>query len=184
MPLGEWAGNCYAVSCAMLERGVVRGRAVYGIYWGPVDESSMFYGKQVVRHGWIECDDGALVDPTRWVFESAEPYIYVGRLSEDYDEGANRLRAYLARPAPMFDPEKPMVTVPGTREREVFAFLLGMDVVTSKINAEQAFWLGNLTLDALGEDAKVVYQALESMGLQAFIPVDNYMKIMNVRSFK
>ncbi|WP_217648976.1 hypothetical protein, partial [Paracidovorax wautersii] len=151
---------------------------------GAVDESSIFYGKSVVRHGWIECDDGSLVDPTRWVFEGAEPYIYFGRPSREYDEGANRLRACFARPAPIFDPLKTMVVIPGRVESEVFASLLGMDVVRSEINVEQAFWIGNLTLDALGVYANMVYQALEKMGLKVFVPIDNYMKVVNFKSVK
>lgn len=177
-PLREWPGNCYAVSCRMLKKGVLRGRPVYGNYLGPVEASSMFHGKPVVRHGWIERDDGMVVDPTRWVFEGVEPYIHVGMPTMEYDEGANVLRAMHARPAPEFDPGKRMVAVPGANAQAVFAALLGMNEVRAEVNAEQAFWLGNLALQRLGADAEVIYQALTDMGLSAFVPTDNYKKVM------
>ena len=94
--LSDWPGKCYAVACQMLKAKVVKGRPAYGNYHGPVVASSMFFGKTVVRHGWIERADGMIVDPTRWVFEGVEPYIYEGLPSMEYDEGANLLRARFA----------------------------------------------------------------------------------------
>lgn len=178
MELETWPSNCYAISCAMVERKVLKGRPVYGNYLGEVDESSMFFGKPIIRHGWIERADGMLVDPTRWVFEGVEPYIYVGPPSAEYDEGANVLRARYARPAPIYDPNKQMVVVPEGPARELFSALLGMPAVRAEINTEQAFWLGNMALQALGNDAQAVYTALAAMKMQVFIPVDNYRKVM------
>ena len=179
MELGDWPGNCYAVACQMLKCKVLKGRPAYGNYHGPVAPSSMFFGKIVVRHGWIERADGMIVDPTRWVFECVEPYIYEGLPSMEYDEGANLLRARLARPAPIFDPNKQMVTVPAGEVRELISGLLGMSEVRAEINTEQAFWLGNMTLQALGGHAKLVYEALTEMHMKVFVPVDNYERIMN-----
>ncbi len=177
--LSDWPGKCYAVACQMLKAKVVKGRPAYGNYHGPVVASSMFFGKTVVRHGWIERADGMIVDPTRWVFEGVEPYIFVGLPSMEYDEGANLLRARFARPAPIFDPNKQMVAVPAGEARELFSGLLGMSEVRAEINTEQAFWLGNMALQALGGHAKPVYQALADMGMKAFIPCDNYARVMS-----
>ena len=177
--LVDWPGNCYAVACQMLKYKVVKGRPAYGNYHGPVAPSSRFFGKIVVRHGWIERADGMIVDPTRWVFEGVEPYIYEGLPSMEYDGGANLLRARFARPAPIFDLNKQMVAVPVGEARELFSGLLGMSEVRAEINTEQAFWLGNMPLQALGGHAKVVYQALAEMRLKMFIPIDNYERIMS-----
>lgn len=177
IPVGNWPGNCYAVACKMLQAKLLKGRAAYGNYLGPVAASSLFFGKPIVRHGWIEMPKGMVVDPTRWVFEDTEPRIYVGQSSPDYDEGANLLRARFARPAPMLDPDKQMVAVP-VEARELLAGLLGMSDVRAEINTEQAFWLGNLPLQALDANAAPVYAALRQMNLEVFVPVDNYRKIM------
>ena len=179
MELGKWPGNCYAVACQMLKSKVVKGRPAYGNYHGPVAPSSMFFGKVVVRHGWIERADGMIVDPTRWVFEGVEPYIYEGLPSMEYDEGANLLRAGFARPAPIFNPDKQMVAVPHGETRELFSALLGMSEVRPEINTEQALWLGNMPLQALGGNAKPVYEALTAMSLKVFVPIDNYKRVMS-----
>jgi hypothetical protein len=97
----------------------------------------------------------------------------------EYDEGANLLRARFARPAPIFDPNKQMVPVPKGEARELISGLLGMSEVRAEINTEQAFWLGNMTLQALGGHAKLVYEALSEMGMKVFVPVDNYERVMS-----
>jgi len=177
--LGEWPGNCYAIACKMVKSKVVKGRPAYGNYHGPIDPESIFARKVIVRHGWIERPDGMIVDPTRWVFECVKPYIYVGLPTMEYDEGANFLRARYARPAPLFDPNKQVVAIPNGEARELMCGLLGMSEVRSEINTEQAFWLGNMTLQALGGHAKLVYQTLMEMGLKVFVPVDNYERAMS-----
>lgn len=177
--LSDWPGNCYAIACKMVKSKMVKGRPAYGNYHGPIDPESRFARKTIVRHGWIERPDGMIVDPTRWVFECVEPYIYVGLPSMEYDEGANLLRARFARPAPMFDPNKQVIAIPEGEARELMCGLLGMSEVRPAINTEQAFWLGNMTIQALGNHAKLVYQTLEAMGLKVFVPIDNYERAMS-----
>ena len=177
--LSDWPGNCYAIACKLVKSKMVKGRPAYGNYHGPIDPASRFASKVIVRHGWIERPDGMIVDPTCWVFECVEPYIYVGLPSMEYDEGANLLRARFARPAPMFDPNKQLIAIPEGEARELMCGLLGMSEVRPAINTEQAFWLGNMTIQALGNHAKLVYQTLEAMGLKVFVPIDNYERAMS-----
>jgi hypothetical protein len=87
IPLTEWPGNCYGIASAMVEHGLVKdGVAVYGHWLGDVHPRSMFYPKwEAVRfcqHGWIRLDNDNVIDPTRFVFENAAPYIYEGNPSE------------------------------------------------------------------------------------------------------
>lgn len=91
----EWKGNCYAVAVACVDAGVVEGEAEYGIWEGPIAPGSFFEGRPLARHGWVRLPDGQIWDPTRWVFENVEPYIYVGS-DEFYDFGATRLRRSVA----------------------------------------------------------------------------------------
>lgn len=91
----DWKGNCYAVAQACLTTGVVKGKAEYGIWEGPIAEGSYFENYPIARHGWVRLPDGRIWDPTRWVFENVEPYIYVGP-DDYYDFGASRLRKSVA----------------------------------------------------------------------------------------
>jgi len=86
----DWKGNCYAVACDIVKVGLVKGEAVYGHWRGRVAKTSMFHREDdalgICRHGWVETDEGFIFDPTRWVFEDAEPYIFVG--DPEYDKMA------------------------------------------------------------------------------------------------
>lgn len=75
----EWPGRCFEISRALVQKMGVEGRAAYGFWTGPVTPSMFFDGSAArVRHGWVVIPDGRIIDPTRFVFEHAEPYIYVG----------------------------------------------------------------------------------------------------------
>jgi hypothetical protein len=88
-PPETWVGNCYAIAYQLVEAGLVEGRAVYGHYLGPIAKDSFFSEKGLavgfVPHGWVLMGDGRVLDPTRWVFENVEPYIYVGEVGEESD---------------------------------------------------------------------------------------------------
>lgn len=83
-----WVARCYEISCAIVKAGLVDGDAVYGHWIGPVSPKSHFArarGLPFVPHGWILLKDGRVLDPTRWVFENVEPYLYVGAPPNDWD---------------------------------------------------------------------------------------------------
>lgn len=81
-PANAWAGRCYEISCKIVKAGLIDGgEAVYGHWVGPVHPESRFANRRglpFVLHGWIQLEDGCVIDPTRWVFEHVEPYLYVG----------------------------------------------------------------------------------------------------------
>lgn len=79
-PVATWEGNCYTVACAIVEAGLIKGRAVYGHYKGPVADTGYWAkrkGQLFQRHGWIMLEDDRIMDPTRWSFEDKEPYIAI-----------------------------------------------------------------------------------------------------------
>lgn len=83
-----WVARCYEISCAIVKAGLVDGDAVYGHWIGPVSPKSHFArarGLPFVPHGWILLKDGRVLDPTRWVFENVEPYLYVGSPPDSLD---------------------------------------------------------------------------------------------------
>lgn len=80
-PTEQWRGQCYGVALALVEAKLIDGRAVYGHYYGPISPTSNPFGARAgtsfpTHHGWIVTPDGQILDPTRWVFEDREPYIY------------------------------------------------------------------------------------------------------------
>lgn len=177
LPLNEWPGNCYAVACMMVDAQLLSGRPAYGHYLGKIDEKSMFYGKPIVHHGWIVTDDGDIVDPTRWVFESAEPYIYRAPAGSEYDEGGNVFRMKNERPAPPYSAEQAQKPIPNEYIPLVNS-LLGRKTLQVTIGMTEAFWLANLSLISLGDHAKRLYLAMIEMGHRGFIPLDNRVLIL------
>lgn len=78
----NWEMRCHEIASLIVDRGIVAGRAVYGHYLGPVSaaEDSLWKGRSdlpFVHHGWIELEDGRIMDPTRWSFEAKKPYIFI-----------------------------------------------------------------------------------------------------------
>jgi hypothetical protein len=82
-PAHKWVARCYEIAWRIHAAGLVPGRPVYGHWLGPVHPQSHFGGRYRLpfqRHGWVLMDEdtGKVFDPTRWVFEAAEPYLFVG----------------------------------------------------------------------------------------------------------
>jgi len=102
----EWPGKCFQLASCLVEHKIVIGVAVYGHWRGPVVKNSLFgRGAPFVQHGWVKRGNmyQGIVDPTRWVFEGKEPYIYIGP-NDHYDEGGNKFRQGGMVGAPSYDP--------------------------------------------------------------------------------
>jgi len=183
IPKKKWTGRCYEIACLMVDQGCVEGEAVYGHWLGPVVSTSVFAGRPIVRHGWVRLKDGTVVDPTRWVFEGVEPYIFVGRDTGDgswpYDEGGDQWRAALRRPPPVFNPERPVgLEFPSASARVLAEGLLGG---IQGWSIEQVFWLANLPYAELGSEAHDIYAAIVRCGHKAAIPQDNFRRAQRER---
>lgn len=181
IPVEEWPGNCYAVSHAMLEHDIVKGKLRYGHYHGPINSGSRFGARAFTQHGWIE-KKNEVIDPTRWVFECALPYIYVGpKDPEVYDFGGNHLRKLMNRPLPEYNPSEknwPLQTLKPLKLRQLIYSLLGSDEQES-LGIAQVLWLANLPLDVLGDNAKMLYEWIgHKLKLMGFIPLDNKLEIL------
>lgn len=184
-PTVSWIGNCHSVASQLLHSGLLaplspdfgEPRLCYGLFSGFVSPSSPFSGSLFPRHGWIEFDEGIVVDPTRWVFESTDPCLAVCGI-EDYDLAARRMRSSLSgrKPSPYFDPTQRIIPWdlddPAT---PAAAMLLGerSRLHEGKLSIGQAFWLGNLPLSELGSDAVLIYEAFDRLNLLALVPIDN-----------
>lgn len=151
----SWKGNCYAIATAIVEDGLIEGKAEYGVWEGPIAEGSYFYGKLISRHGWIRLPDGQICDPTRWVFENVAPYIYVGP-DDYYDMGAARLREQFG-----YEPASENLVLDFLDDPELFAD-----------NRKLLHRLGNTPPQAYPFLMAEVYEALDRMGFSVLIPID------------
>ena len=198
--LGEkaprWAGRCFEISCACVEKKVVPGVAVYGHFLGEVVKDSFFSDRRhlpFVQHGWVQLPDRRIWDPTRWAFENVPPYLYVAAVGEqdEYDEGGNAFRKALMRPPPLFDLSRRLYKLElDVEARKFVEGLLGPDYVSKiaaitrgseradvgwgTVSVDQIFWLGNLPYEILGGHVAAIYTAIEKAGSVAAIPMDNY----------
>ena len=183
VPVEEWKGNCHGISSLLLEHKLVVGKLRYGHWIGPVREKTLFskYPRGIVRHGWVELENGTIVDPRRYIFEGVEPYIYVGK-NDHYDAGGNRFRQSLMKPAPKYSKDERQVTLKIRRivARKILEDMLDTTSHFGVIYAtiKQVFWLANLPLDTFSGFAKPIYEAIMEVGYGAFIPIDNKTMVM------
>lgn len=183
IPLSRWPGNCTGIASAMMEAGLVDNGYLQRGHWvGPVAKGSHFYGKPIIPHTWIEMND-YIIDPTRWVFEAAQPYIWVGEDMACYDPGGNLLREMIMNPCPPFNPNLKHVELP--LDKVCASYVLnwlqdaGMPTEAGVITSvNHCFWLANLPLQHLGPIAKPLYEALIAANFKASIPIDNYRMVM------
>lgn len=175
-PVDRWQGNCaYLAHHAC---NLVGGHEIYGIYNGPIDPDG-YWGdtgavRSMARHGWVLLEDGRILDPTRWSFENAEPYIYIGDNNEEYDEGGNDFRAsaYGIRPCPPAE-GNPITLELENFEADMIEHLTQTPI--AQVTRSQTFWLANLHYGLLESQGATgpVYNALVRNHMGAFIPVDN-----------
>ena len=192
LPTKYWPGNCYSIACGILRAKLIEGIAVYGHYYGPIADDSYFEQRKFTHHGWIVTLDYTLVDPTRWVFEAVDPYIFVAdsaarkrasktkrldvnTLNDEYDISGDAIRQLMRGPCPPFDPKRVL-------EKKKYSFDLrdaaALTFVKDQLSDpplwthEQLHWIATMSLSALGVHAKPIYEALVEGNLAVYIPID------------
>ncbi|MCK9542643.1 MAG: hypothetical protein M0R03_11510 [Novosphingobium sp.] len=181
VPIKDWPGNCHFIANQFLQKGIVKGKLRYGHFLGDVKEGTMFYkGVPFVRHGWIELEDGRICDPTRWVFEGVEPYVYVGPNNDEYDIGGSKIRDLFAPPMPMYDEKEIQISLDLEEDELLRIHILFGNKNTSTFSISQIFWLANRTPPYLATflDVKLFYIALEKAKLKAAVPIDYWTLVM------
>lgn len=186
----RWHGRCYEIAWLITEEHrMVRGRPVYGAYRGQVSPHGYWKFRAhltFVRHGWVLLPDGRILDPTRWSFEAAEPYIWLGGEEddgfEDYDACNDRLRKamYQDRPCPEEYAHKKFFELPLSHGARLFLFLYSQEVLPRPLKEEplclnlmQLAWVANAPIMDLLPYAPEIYRAIVNAGQRAMIPLDN-----------
>ena len=87
VPVDDW--DSYETALAIVDKGLSDGIAVRGYWTGPIAEPDVVEpdAQGRVRHGWILTPAGRILDPLRWLFEDAAPYVYEG-ISDHYEAAA------------------------------------------------------------------------------------------------
>ncbi|MBI2583646.1 MAG: hypothetical protein HYW25_03195 [Candidatus Aenigmarchaeota archaeon] len=182
--LEKWPRKCHIVSYAVVRKGLMRGRAAFGHYYGPVSPTSALYvpGIPAYRHGWIVRNDSAVADFTRWVFEDVDPYLFISRYTHEYDEGGSRMRRLVRTPPPLYDPDDRQLNLhlsPRTMQFVLDGLLGGSPGITF----QQGVWLANLDLSALSGHAGKIYGALKERGMKDFVPTDSWRAVMTKNGY-
>lgn len=211
VPVEKWSGNCYAIACSMLRAKLLKGRPAYGHWVGDVHPRSPFYSKTspFQRHGWVVVEErgphaerpGLVVDPTRWVFEAVEPYIYVGRPNDvddpdcedcgykeyehDEDDDSPTCGGF-APPRWPYDeggdqfrtsnqtPMPDYQTGEKTHHLRVPLRIKRRLGLPHKLTDRQMFWVANLPYVVMGRDAWAICQALSAAGHKGYVPLDTF----------
>ena len=181
IPAAKWPGKSFFIATEFVDCGVVEGKAVYGIYTGPIEEDGVTFGGRLLgRHGWVETPDGKIVDPTRWVYEDVVPYVHVGDVDDpEYDRAGVRHREQVHRAlgietAPEFNLEDGPLAGLNWPDDTTKEFVLG-DLLGGSpgVTPTQAGWLANRTLGGFKdlEEAKKVL-SIFSPRYRYLIPID------------
>ncbi len=176
-PASTWHGRCYEIASRLAPH--LGGRAVYGIWLGPIAPDSVFAGRQFTHHGWVRQPDRIVCDPTRFTLEAPHcPAIYYGPEGREYDQGGNRLREAFesSRPGPPSGNVEP-VTIDFGRAAPCVAGLLGWDPAQG-LSRQQLLWLANRPPHRLHPFAAEVYGVLKDAGWGALIPLDNQREVL------
>jgi len=186
-PFKDWKGNCFAVATAMAKLLGSNAHAVYGHYLGVISSQSIFAEKipaGFCPHGWVQIyldDQITIVDPTRWVLLDVEPYLFVQDFPcDDYDEGGQQFRSIL-QPA---EPPEPNIgekswtlcTLSDDLSQIVLQYL-GDTYQGTQIYMMQWHWLVHLPYEYFSPHVRELYEAMESFGLKALIPIDNWRRM-------
>lgn len=178
----NWVARCFEISSAIVNSDLVEGKAVFGKYYGKIHKDSFFNNSSFPNHGWILTKHNYIIDPTRWVFEATEPYIYIGEVDNpEYDRGSNILKSLLSplSKAPSFDDSGRIIEIEDKEIEDILYQLFKDKKEPNKISINQALFIANTSLLDLDTSAKPIFQWLSDNGLKAFIPIDNYETVMN-----
>lgn len=176
-PPEGWVHNCYATATQLLGSGLLQPivdafgplRLGYGNYDGWVAKDTPYHGKPVIRHGWIELEEGIVIDPTQWVFTGDEPSLAVVGIT-DYDFGACRFKQSVRQDVvpPAYEPEHGVIrwTVNDPTISDFAAALLGdhSRISDGFLSRGQAHWLGNRPLSVLRELRPIFFEHLTCWG--------------------
>lgn len=184
IPLSEWPGACHAIASQMVEHGTTlglpEGSVVTRGHWiGAIHKRSPFVGP-IAQHSWITTPDGMVIDPTRYVFEGLNPYVWEGDEGDqdDYDPGSNKVRRAFSgdRPWPKIEPQdNRLVHLELDAHCRDFLRAVGAGMMSDNYFSDrQLMWIAHL--DPYLSDHKIlhrIWREIDRAGFRAYVPYDN-----------
>lgn len=183
IPAPKWAARCHEISALLLKNNyppAQGGTLHYGHYLGPTQPGSLFHQRGLICHGWIQTiveGKTVIIDPTRWVFENTEPYIYVGPL-DYYDDGGQEMA--LTRKGQTPEPKgEPLANAP--KNPILQEILTNEGIPTNrKLTFSEILHIANLPPKAYPQ-MKQAYQWIIRIGKASLIPQD-FLRITNLEN--
>jgi hypothetical protein len=170
-PVKGWPTNCYAVAVAIHQAKLVPAKSAcrYGVWWGPMRSKTHFRNQTFAHHGWIELPDKRIYDPTRFVFENAKPYIWIGENTDGYyDIAGQRLNQQFYEEFPAR--KEPGILITEAQRRDLAIFM--PSVMEENPDFGQMMWMAHYPTDKMGDKAKRIIQIFEELKLSALVPLD------------
>jgi hypothetical protein len=179
--INKWPLNCYAVSCNIFKYiNIQNAVPVYWKWFWFVSKYSPF-DNWVCNHWWIEFVDEnnkiIIIDPTRWVFEWLEPYIYVWYNSSEYDRAWQKFQMLMRenwfKEIPLFDMNKDKkIEISFWKEIDDFIY---KNIFNEKYNfyfMKNIFYLANTPIVNLQPYEKIIFHILIEKWYSSYIPED------------
>lgn len=165
VPLENWVEDPARVVRTLVELRVVFGQLCSGLYLGPVHPRSAFYNKPVIFWEWLECIDGSVFDPVRWLLTFTSPTVFF-EPSCDYDLHGKRTRNNMLKTGqsapPAHNPLCRAVSLPlsGDLSTKIAEVLLSV----GPLDINQLAWLCNQPHELLGDHAAEFFQIVYLYG--------------------
>jgi len=166
-----WPDNCYAVATALVELLPKNARTAYGFWYGTDKRNPE---RPLSRHGWAKFN-GKILDPTRWVFEKKEPYLFVCKEDKckEYDEGMTEFKEAFERPAPERDKTQRIMSFKWTTNEAAFLTnLFGERRDWGKMSMGEYFWLANKQPKRILPIISSFYKQLKKQNSIGIVPID------------
>lgn len=167
----SWPNNCYAVATALVDLLPLTARTAYGFWYGTDVRNP---GEELSRHGWALLN-GFVLDPTRWVFEQREPYLFVQKTSKakEYDEGMTQLREAFEHSSPKRDLSQKQFAFKWDLDETTFLTnLFGESRSWNILTCEECFWIANKPPKRILPIVESFYKQLKGYDLLALVPID------------
>lgn len=187
--INKWAKNCYAVSMAIYPfikeqlsycDKVKKVEVVYGKWLWYTSENSVFECG-VSNHWWLEItyDKKVIViDPTRWVFEDIEPYIYINIKTDEYDRAWQEfqimMRQNKTNKIPEEIPDDDIIDISFWKDIDIFIYEKVLENKHSNFTKRNLLYIANTPIKYLWWYEKTIMNTLIDNWFRAFIPVDTY----------
>ena len=186
--LESWKMNCYAVSSELYDCFVDKYEwleLVYGKWLWYIDERSVF-SKWIANHGWLEFkvwNNTYVIDPTRWVFEWTEAYIYINKKWSEYDRASQyfqkSMRNFKISAIPLKKNNDNIIDISFWKEIDSFIFETILNSEYNYYTIRSINYIANTPVDLLWKYTIDIFDILKENWYNSFIPIDTQELIYN-----